>query len=213
MLGIRLIRLLDVLPVLSARNAEGVSPRSLVVQAETLQAVEQVLINGLASPSFVVYSETELVVEVPGVMQQAAITDILVLSSQASMTRQSMIEFSLGSRVAAISGTQRLVQTFVRMLLRTPGSNLFSRTLGGGLITNIGRNITTTTQADVALAISRVKQQIVAAQTPYGAIPDGERLLSAEIADYQEDPDNAAVYVTVVLTTHDRQRSAATFVA
>jgi hypothetical protein len=211
--GIRLIRLLDVLPVTAARNADGVSPRSLIVTVENLNAVDQVLFNGLASPSFVVYSPTELIAQLPEVLENEAITEVMVLSSVASMTHQSMIEFGIGKRVTRQSGVQRLVQTFTRLLLRTAGSNIFHKTLGGSLITSVGKNITSQTRADVAIAVGTVKTQIITAQTPYSNIPASERLLSAELAGYTEDAANGAVYATVVLTAHDRQRSAATFVA
>jgi hypothetical protein len=212
--GIRLIRLLEVLPVTAARNADGVYPRSVVITSNgELKAVDQVLFNGMASPSFAVFSANQLIAQVPDVLDEAIITDVMVLSSVASMTQRSLIEFGVGTRIARQSGVQRLIQNFVRLLLRSTGSNIFHKTLGGSLGGSVGHNVTSRVAADVAIAIASVRQQIIAAQTPHSNIPAAERLLSAEIAGLTEDPANASIYCTVVVTTHDRQRSAATLVA
>lgn len=213
MKGIRLVRLLDVLPVNAARNAPGVSPRSLIVSCENLRAVDQVLLNGIESPAFVVYSETALLVMVPDVLADARITEIVVLSSQPSMTQQSLVELGVGARLTSIEGRMRLIQNFVRLLMRTTGSNIFHPTTGGSLPRMIGKNIAPRLTADVTLAITEVRRQIVEAQSAHTGIPASERLLSAEVAAVQEDPANAQVNVTVVVTAHDRQRSAATLIA
>jgi hypothetical protein len=213
MRGLQLVRLLDVLPITSAQNAVGVEPRSVIIQAPALNNVESVLINGMQSPSFVVYSPTELIAQVPEPIEDAVLTDFAVLSATPTLTNRSIIEFTLGTRVRAVQGPQRLIQNFVRLLLRTTGTNIFHKTLGGSLFTSVGETISKRVAADIAIAVSRTKQQIIAAQTPYSAIPAEERLLSAEVAGVTPDIANAAVYVTVILTTHSRDRSAATFVS
>lgn len=213
MLGIQLIRLLDVLPITSFTNAPGVSPRSLIVKGENFQNVDTVLINGMVAPEFVVYKTTELIAQVPADFEDAVITDVAVLSANPSYTGKSLIELTLGTRVREISGKQRLLQNFVRLLLRTPGTNIFHKTSGGGLPKRIGAALDDRIAADVAIAINNTKQYIIAAQTQERNIPQDERLLSAEIQGLTVDPTNASVYVTVVLTTHAGARSAATLVA
>ena len=213
MKGLRLMRLLDVLPVTGARNADGIMPRSLIVSCPDLRAVDQVLINGMSSPSFAVYSKTELIAEVPEPLEDAIVTDVAVLSSVPSYTQRSLVELGVGARVAIARGSQRLLQTFIRMLLRTGGSNIFHPELGAGLGNAVGATLSKHARADVAVAIGMVKTQIIAAQSPYTNIPASERLLSAEIAALHEDAQTSTIYVTVVLTTHDRQRNAATFLS
>lgn len=213
MLGIQLIRLLDVMPVTSYTNAPGVSPRSLIVKGENFQNISDVLINGMLSPTFVVYKPTELVAEVPVDFEDAIITDVAVLSANPTYTGKSLIELTLGTKVREISGKQRLLQNFVRLLLRTPGSNIFHKTSGGGLPKRIGSAMDDRIAADIAIAINNTKQYIIASQTQERNIPQDERLLSAEISGLTIDPTNAAVYVTLVITTHAGARSAATLVA
>lgn len=213
MLGIQLIRLLDVLPTTSMRNAPGVSPRSIIVTGQNFANIDTVLINGMTSPMFVVMSTTELIAEVPRDSADAVITDVAVLSNVPSLTGRSLIELTVGSKIRKISGVQRLVQNFVRLLLRSPGSNIFSKASGGGLPQRIGGVLDNRIAADIAIAIANTRQFIVAAQTPERNIPTDERLLSAEIANLTVDPTNASIYITLVLTSHAGARSAATLVA
>ena len=213
MKGVRLLRLLDVLPVTTARNAPGVSPRSLLVTCEQLSSIDQVLLNGIVSPAFAVLSQTQLLVQVPEPLVDARITEIIVLSSAPTLTRQSLVQLGTGPRITSQTGVMRLVQTFVRMLMRTPGSNLFHPNLGGGLPRLIGTNVTARLAADVAIAVTEVRRQIIAAQSPYSGIPAPERLLSAEVVSVTEDAANTQVNATIVVTAHDRRRSAATLIA
>ncbi len=212
--GLRLIRLLEVIPVSAARNAVGVFPRSIVIDTtEKFEAVDQILFNGMPSPSFAVFAANQLIAQVPDVLDEAIITEVVVLSSQARYSKRSLIEFGLGARIRATDGTQRLIQNFVRLLMRSPGTNIFQKTMGGGLLRHIGSNVTSRVAADITIAVSDVKRQILAAQASYSNIPANERLLSAEVVAVTEDPQNASVYCTVVVTTHDRRSSAATLVA
>lgn len=210
MYGIQLIRMLDVLKVNTVRNAPGVVPRSLIVTGDDFSSVEKVLINGDASPDFVVYSKTELAAQVPDQLVDAFITDVSVLSSGITFTQRSLIEFTFGTRPKKVRGILRLMQTFLRILLRTPGSNRFHPRSGGGLGLRVGDNITSRTAADVAIAINTTRQYLVGVQTSERNIPPSERLLSAEISGLTADRQNTQVAVTIVLTSHAGDRSAAT---
>jgi hypothetical protein len=95
---IQVVRLLDVLRVNSARNAPGVSPRSLIIKGEDFRNVEQVIMDGFVSPSFVAYSTTELIAEVPEPLRQAVIMDVKVLSGSFTLTERSLVEFTFGTR-------------------------------------------------------------------------------------------------------------------
>lgn len=210
MFGIQLIRLLDVLKVNSVRNAPGVSPRSLIIEGEDFRSVETVLINGTAAPEFVAYSKTQLIAEVPELYRNETITEVSVLSSSLTFTKRSLVSFTFGTRPKKLSGVLRLMQTFLRILLRSPGSNVFHRRSGGGLLLRIGDNISTRAAADIAIAINSTKTYLIGVQTAERNIPPPERLLNAEIAGLTIDPQNTTIAVTIILTNHSGQRAAAT---
>ncbi len=210
---IQVIRLLDVLQVSSIANAPGVHPRSLIVKGTDFHAVEQVLINGMVSPEFVAYSTTQLVAEVPDAITDAIITDVAVLSSAITLTDRSLVEFTAGTRPRKANGVLRLMQVFLRQLLRTPGTNVFHPNSGGGMIRRVGGNISNSAAADIAVAVGQTKTYIVGVQSAERNIPASERLLSAEIGGLSVDPANASIYVTVILTSHSGKRGAATLTA
>jgi hypothetical protein len=208
--SIQVIRLLDELKVNSIRNAVGVVPRSIVVKGEDFRNVEQVIIDGFVAPEFVTYSTTELVAEVPSPLQQSVITKVSVLSSTLTLTERSLVEFTFGTRPKAVRGTLRLMQNFLRILLRSPGSNKFHPRSGGGLLRVINGLATKQTAADIAVAVQTAKQYMVNVQTAERNIPPSERLLSAEIQALNVDPQSTSAFVTIVLTSHSGARSAAT---
>lgn len=210
MYGIQLIKLLDLLPVNTVRNAKGVHPRSLVVTGKDFRNIEKVLINGAESPGFMVYSPTELIAEVPGVFQSAPIDSVAVLSSSLTFSGRSLVMFTVGSRVRKVRGILRLMQVFLRILLRTPGSNLFHRRSGGGLLSRIGTNITNGAAADAVIAVDTTRTYIVGVQASDRNIPPNERLLSAEVANVSVDPQNGSITLTVLLTNHSGTTAAAT---
>lgn len=217
MYDIQLIRLLDVLDVNRIEEAVGVPVRSIIVYGRDFRNVETVLINGAASPEFVQYSSTEIIAQVPVTQIDAIITEVFVLSTELTFTERSLVEWTLGVRPKKVSGVLRLMQTFLRMLLRSPRSNIFAPESGGGLLRRIGTNIAAVQRdrlsADIAVSVSQTRQYLIRLQTAQRAIPANERLLNAEIVGLTIDPVNTSIYLTILLTTHDGSRSAATLVA
>lgn len=211
MKGISVIRLLDVIPASSISNAVGVSPRSIIIRGADFASVESVLINGVSSPEFVVLSTSEIVAQVPDDQDDAIITDIAVLSAAFTMTARSLVELTVGNHVRSVQGIQRMMQVFLRQLLRTPGTNIFHRRSGGGLLKRLGTIADDSVAADAAVAVSSAKQYIVNIQSGDRTIPPSERLLAAEISGLRTE--KTAVYLTVVLTNHAGTRAAASVVA
>lgn len=208
--GIQIIRLLDDLRVNSIRNAVGVSPRSIIITGEDFRSVETVIIDGFVAPEFIVYSPTELVAEVPAPLRESVIQGVSVLSASLTLTERSLVEFTFGTRPKKATGTLRLMQTFLRILMRSPGSNRFHPRSGGGLLKLIGGSVTNQTAADIAIAVQSARQYLINVQTTDRGIPPSERLLSAEIQSIDVQPELTSAFVTLVLTSHSGARSAAT---
>lgn len=213
MMSVSVVRLLDLLSVSSVREAIGVSPRSLLIYGEDFSSVETVLINGSMSPEFRTVSDTSLIAQVPEDQDQAIITDVAVLSTRLTLTDKSLVEFTVGTRVRKVSGIQRLMQIFLRQLLRTPGSNIFHPRSGGGLTKRIGTVYDKSVAADVTVAVDAARQYIIAVQAAERAIPPNERLLSAEILGLNADPTTTTLYVAITLTNHAGETAAAALLA
>lgn len=206
----QIVRILDVAEITKIENAQGVSPRALLVHGKDFRHTEQVLVHGIYAPEFVIVDQYTLLVQVPTALVDATIYDVSVFSSNFSLTERSLLNFGVGARLKSATGILRLVQTFSRLLLRTPGSNIFKKTLGGGILGIIGKNITETTAADISVGVRKVAADIIARQSPVREIPPSERLLSAEVVGFYSDEANTTVYATIVLTTHSNDQAAFT---
>ena len=210
MVGLQVIRLLDVADVNEIFDAEGVVPRTLVIRGKDFRSVETVLLHGFTAPQIVVLNETTILAQVPPVLVNTPIYDVTVLSSNFTLTERSLIELGIGTKVKKVSGILRLLQTFVRLLLRTPGTNIFHPSTGGGIAAVIGQNMTGAESADVAVGIRRVAEDIIARQSQVREIPPAERLLAAELTGFTPDPQTGSLYATVLITNHSGQGAAAT---
>ena len=216
MTDIQVVRLSDVLPVTAISRVPGVLPRSVMLDGNDFENVEQVFLNGSPAPEFVVMSPQQILAQVPPDQVQEIIRDAYVLSTRLSFTNRTVVELSVGIRPQTVTGTLLLVQNFVRMLLRSPGSNIFDKNSGGGLYRQVGRVIGADARdrvgAEIAVSISTTRQQFIAAQTPDRTIPPDERLLTADLIGLTVSPNEGVIYASVAVTSHARATAAATII-
>lgn len=216
MIDVQVVRLSDVLPVTGISRVPGVLPRSVMISGSGFENVESVFLNGSQAPEFVVMSSREILAQVPLDQVQHTIQEGYVLSTRLTFTSRSLVELSVGTRPQKVSGTLLLVQNFTRLLLRTPGSNIFHKTSGGGLFRQIGKVLGSTARdrvgAEVAVAVARTRQLIISTQTPDRRIPPEERLLSADVVGLSIAPREGTIYASVSVTTHAGTTAAATII-
>ena len=166
--------------------------------------VEQVLFNDIDAESFAIETRTTILATLP--FPRSDLQDILVLSSRSTMTERSLVRPSL--RGGSVEGLTRLVQRFTKMLLQTPGSDIFAPDAGGGLYDLVGQVVSSTAASDLVarhnLSVSRTAEQIQALQARSDRyVPAAERLLGAEVLTVDFDRN------TSTLRSRVRLRSAA----
>ncbi len=214
MIDIQVVRLSDVLPVTGIERVPGVLPRTVRLRGSDFRNVESVFLNGSSAPEFVVLSQAELLAQVPPDQLSAPIREAYVLSTRLTFSKRSIVEMSVGVRPQTVSGTLALVQTFIRMLLRTPGTNVFHPQTGGGLYKNVGKVLGSKARdrvgAEAAVAVARTRQLIISTQTPDRRIPPDERLLSAEIIGLEVVPQEGTLSMAVRVDSQAGVSAAAT---
>jgi len=210
--GIQVVRLLDTVTVTRAENVSKSSPRQIRVFGSDFRSVELVIINGFETRDFIVDSEHVLRVVVPEVIEDSVIMSVSVLSNRLTMTEKSLVTFDIGTKPRATRGTLRLLQNFVRLLFRTPGTNIFQPKSGGGIQHMVGGDTIDSTRipGELAIAVRRVQGFIVGAQSSEQGIPSNERLLSSDILGIRQ-PDETSVEVSIQITTHAGTSAAASF--
>lgn len=183
MIDLKLLTIKDLLPVVGVEYASNVEPLSLIVTGERLDQTSEVYINDIQSPEFVVLSNNRILVQVPTSERGSLLRKVAVIATVPAVNRKSMLHFEIGKSVRGISGLERLVQVFCKLLLQTPGTDRFNPNEGGGLMRLVGRSVSKgdskNLQAAVVGAITRAKEQLLARQGANRRIPSDERLLSA----------------------------------
>jgi hypothetical protein len=187
MLDMQVIEIRDVLPVIKAEILQGVEPKSLKIRGKDFHNAYEVFINEQKSPDVIIMSSRELLAQVPINQVNSPIRTIVVISNRLTRTERSKIHFRLGDSVKSVSGMESLIQLYVKILLQTPGTDIFAPNTGGGLLNAVGRmsgavtNSAGTVTSDLQIAVGRTTKQVIAIQANNSAIHLTERLLLAQL--------------------------------
>lgn len=180
----------------------------LDIRGTSFVDVANVLINGYRSPNFIVESATRIFAEIPSVARGEPVTDIQVLLLAAAPGQESAVVLDVGGGDGYVSGTAKLLQTFIKVLLTTPGSDLFNPTLGGGLRSVIGTafNSSVTAESRVRTAISNTENQLQSLHSGASNLPASEKLRSVSVLSVEFSIDDSALYARIAVTSQDGNR-------
>lgn len=178
------IEALAVVPLDQVQIIPDSVPVSLQIRGGPFVALDAVLINNIASPSFIQVNDREIWAQVPSGMEGSTVS-VAVLSQNLLNADHVQLRFRLGKQTRKISGLARLVQMFVRILLMSPGTNLLNPALGGGLLralrSSYNPNQLQGLQTEVYLAVQRASEQLMTLQAREVRTPRDERILSAKV--------------------------------
>lgn len=188
-----------------SRFVPGFSVPTLEVVGEDFTSVEEVLINEVKAPSFIIVNKTTLWAELPE-SARGRITTVEVLSSGFTKTAVgSRVDFRIGDNTRRITGLLKLSQLFMKWMLQSPGSDIYNPSRGGGLQDLIGKLISTDNisplLATSTRAVSTTSSQIRSAQAGYPGLPQNERLLAANVDNLYVAKDKALVSLRVNITS------------
>lgn len=195
----------QVVPLNAVRILPGVNPRSVDVIGSDFRSVDEVLINDLPSKDVVIVSKTRLLAQVPDVLKNDTLTSITVTSTKLTVTSKSLIKFRIGNTPSKVSGILRLVQVFLKILFTTPGTDIFSPRVGGNALKDIGLTFGKgqggSIVSDFVIAVGNTQRQIQAIQARDPSIPRDERLLASTVTQAGYNRAEAALIVSVELTS------------
>lgn len=179
---------------------EAAEPRLLQVVGDDFSSVDEVRINGIASPSVSIFSSSILFAQVPDTVVER-VTSVTVLSNKLLVQDRNLLTFRLGRSPAKVSGVLRLLQVFIKLLFTTPGTDIWSQSSGGGALQGLGRNINDLTGQgtiqDFMIAVANTTRQLVATQARNTRLPPDERLLSATVTKVFFNKQESALIPTI----------------
>ena len=193
----------EAVTVSQVRTVPGLAVRTLDILGSDFRSADEVLMNEVPSPSIVVLSKTRLLAQVPDVLKDSTISSILVLSKRLIITPRSFIRFRIGPTASKTRGILRLMQLFLRMLLTTPGTDIFAPKLGGGALSHVGQSISVEDGSDVVsgliVSVDNTARQLIQIQGRNQATPPDERLLSAKVLSAGFNKNETAIIASIEL--------------
>lgn len=193
----------DVMNITGAEEIPDLLPRSLNIYGKDFDHTVRVLINDMDSPSWIVVSRNQIVAQVPTPIANSNVTGIEVLSSDFTATARSKLIFELGRQTQKTSGLKAMMQTFIKILFTTPGTDVFAKRIGGGGLDSLGKsfdkNSTQNLVSEFSIAIRRAELQMIALQSHQPRLPTDERLAAANILGVRMDPVSTTLLARVEL--------------
>lgn len=211
MIDLQVIEIRDLLKVLGVRPVPMSDPPALDIRGIDFQHADEVLINDVKSPSVVIASNNQLLAQIPENEEISIIRSIIIVSNRLTRTDRSKINFRLSDSPKMVDGMERLIQTFLKILLQTPGSDIFVPDAGGGLLRALGKQIgkpsSATIASDVHLGVTRTRQQLMQLQAKESALALTERLLYARVQRAVFTPTELALNAKIQIANQAGQAS------
>lgn len=203
MFDLKILTIKDLLPVTGVEYAAKVTPLSLIITGDRLDQASEIYVNDILVPEFAVLSANRLIAQIPTSERNAVLRKVAVIATVPSVNRKSILHFEVGKSVRAITGLEKLVQTFCKLLLQTPGTDRFRPDEGGGLMRLVGRNVSKgdskNLQAAVVGAVTRTREHLMARQGANRRIPADERLLTAQAEAVGFDPSTTTLTARIAI--------------
>jgi len=180
-------------------------PLALSIEGADFSSVDEVQINSVTSPDVIIVSHNRLIAQVPDLIARGTVSTVTVLSKQLTITPHSLLRFRIPRTAGRVQGILRLMQLYLKILFTTPGTDIFSPNIGGGVLLNLGSTFGADQGGDIvsnlAISVSQTTRQIVAMQSRDQRVPRDERLLSARLLSAGFNRAEAALIGTIELAS------------
>jgi hypothetical protein len=184
-----------------ARPVPGLPVRTLEVIGDDFRSVDEVLMNEVPSPSFIIVTKNRLIAEVPQALKDSTISSISVLSKKLTVTPRSVIRFRIGRTPSKVRGILRLLQLFLRILFQTPGTDIFAPKLGGGALVHLGQSVSVEDGTDIVgdfiVSVDNTVRQVIQIQSRNQSIPPDERMLTARVVSAGFNKNETALIASI----------------
>jgi len=212
-MDLKVIYLRDVLDVSYAGELPETVPRTLEIEGPDFSRAVRVEINEEPSPSFVTMSKQRIWAQVPESQEKETIRTLAVLSNDYTNTFRSQLKFELTNQPRSVSGLQKLIQSFLLLLLRTPGTDAWYQKTGGGIQKLVGAHFSRSNAGGVTAAfttaVHRTRSQLVALQASNTRLSASEKLGSVAVLSAVFNTQQTALLARVELISQSGQRAIA----
>jgi hypothetical protein len=195
----------EIVQLNSVQVIYGATPLTLDVLGEDFRSVDEVRVNNIVATDVVILSKKRMLVRVPELIRGTQVTTVTVTSNSITMGSQSLLKFRLGRKSSKVSGILKLAQNFLKVLFTTPGFDIFAPRIGAAALKNLGltfgQNEGKAIVSDFVVAVATTSRQLIAIQARDTNLLLEERLLSARVTAARYNRAEAALVVSVELTS------------
>tara|TARA_B100000131_G_scaffold221323_1_gene212920 strand:+ start:97966 stop:98985 length:1020 start_codon:yes stop_codon:yes gene_type:complete len=174
----------------------------LRLSGRNFDKVVRVIVNG-KDQQFLIESGSSVLTSIPP--NDLQIESVEVITTSEKVGRETFFDYLLGGDVNVVSGLFKMVQQFVKVLMTTPGTDSFNKSLGGNMQNWVGQTINLDNpQALVAKTIINVVQVATQIQIQQieANVPVDERLSDVQVLDARLDPmDPSIMQMSLKLNT------------
>lgn len=179
---------------------ETVDPQDMQIDTNTLRITgedfrnaAETRVNG-ASVGFVVVSPTTLMCQIPRGVDRVETVEVLATTSK--VTGASSFAYMLGADPAAVGGTEKLTQQFLKLMWTTRGSDTFNREAGGNLQKFVGSTTDVSGSEGLIRVVTDVQRTaalMTAAQIRRN-LPQDEILAQAQVLNFRVSPEDPSSF-------------------
>jgi hypothetical protein len=146
----------------------------------------------------------DLVVYIPDTLDPASLSYVALIAEEDVASNETMLRMGLGAVPKEIESTERLVQLFVKVLFQTPGTDVYHKNIGGGLLRTRKRGTVSgdvsPVAAEISAAVTKAESDVKAMQTALD-LPADETLVQAKVVHLNPDLNTQEIQVVVSLIT------------
>lgn len=170
---------------------------SVDITGEGFQNTAAVMINGYKSPTFVVLSDTRILADVPAAQFATPIRTVTVLKTELDNARSTVISFESAIPSTTQNTSTYIVQKFLKILLSSPGSDIFRPNLGAGLLSLLGPIpvAATAVGALVATKVQTAASSILEDQATQVTLSPDQKLSSVQVLSAEYSARDTALDV------------------
>lgn len=195
MVDLQFIEIRDILGVIRAEVAYGIEPASILIYGNDFRSAYEVYVNDAKCPEFLIDSNKKILAQLPESQAGQPLRTVAVISSKLTRTDRSKIVFRIGDNPCTVTGIERLIQTFLKLVLQGP--DIFMPNIGGRLLASVGKQLSSVNGAslvtDFQLAVNRARTQLLALQARDSGLNYEERLLFARVIEAKFVPSELAL--------------------
>ena len=170
-------RVVDFVGLGTITSLQPFGTNTLKIVGKDLTDSSVVRINGAATTSFIVQTPESIIVDIPEALQGAPVQSVSVLKNADVTDDFAMVSLNIKTKQTTDNSVY-VLQKYLRLLLMSPGSDIFYPNDGGGLYALAGSVVGDHAEVRVMESIKAAERMLLARQT--ASLPAEKRLVRVE---------------------------------